>query len=140
MVESLYLTLENIGFAHPLHPALTHAPMGMIIGMVLFGVLGVIWKGKNFSQTAYYCSVVALISVIPTAFLGTLDWLHFYQGELLTLIKVKMVLTVILTILLAISVILKNKGASSIKLLILYFLCIGCAGGLGFSGGDLVFG
>jgi uncharacterized membrane protein len=140
MVESLYTTLEKIGFTHPLHPVLTHAPMGMIIGMMLFGLLALFWKDKHFSLVAYYCSVVALISIFPTAFLGTLDWLHLLEGELLTLIVVKMTLTVILTILLIISIVLRNKGATPQILVLFYLLCMACAGGLGFSGGELVFG
>lgn len=140
MVESLYTTLEQIGFTHPLHPVLTHAPMGMIIGMMLFGTLALIWKDKHFSLVAYYCSVVALISIFPTAFLGILDWLHFLEGDLITLIIIKMVLTVVLTILLIISVVLRNKGATPQSLIIFYLLCMACAGGLGFSGGELVFG
>ena len=40
MVESLYTFLAAVGFTHPLHPMLTHVPMGMIIGMVVFSLLG----------------------------------------------------------------------------------------------------
>ncbi len=140
MVENLYSFLENIGFAHPLHPVMTHAPMGMIIGMLLFGVLALFWKDKHFSLVAYYCSVVALITVLPTAFLGILDWINFLEGEWITLIIIKMVLTVVLTFLLLISVILRKKGATPQKLVLFYFLCMACAGGLGYSGGELVFG
>ncbi|MEE4243256.1 MAG: DUF2231 domain-containing protein [Desulfopila sp.] len=140
MVSGLYSFLASVGFTHPLHPAMTHAPMGMIIGMFLFGLLGLKWTDKHFSLTAYYCSIVALITVFPTAFLGFLDWLHLLQGEWYTLIIVKMVLTVILTILLLLSVIYRNKGASPAKLMIFYALCMACAGGLGYSGGDLVYG
>lgn len=140
MVEGIYTFLENVGFAHPLHPAMTHAPMGMIIGMLVFGLLALFWTDKNFSQTAFYCSVLALLTVLPTAFLGMLDWLHFLEGELEQLIIIKMVLTIILTILLLFSVILKVKNSSPQKLFIFYLLCMACAGGLGFSGGELVYG
>ncbi len=140
MVEGIYSFLESVGFTHPLHPAATHAPMGMIIGMLIFGFLALKWTDKHFGITAYYCSIVALLTVIPTAILGILDWLKFIEGEFEPLIIIKMTLTVILTVLLVISVVIKNKGASPGKLFIVYLLCMGCAGGLGFSGGELVYG
>jgi len=140
MVEGIYSLLEGVGFAHPLHPAMTHAPMGMIIGMLIFGLLAIKWTDKPFSAAAYYCSVVALLTVLPTAFLGMLDWLHFLEGGWEALIIIKMSLTVILTVLLLFSVVLKNKNASPQSLFLIYLLCMACAGGLGFSGGELVYG
>jgi len=140
MVENLYSFLAKIGFSHPLHPMLTHVPMGMIIGMVVFSFLGLIWKDKNFAQTAFYCSVLALVAIFPVIGAGILDWLHLQQGEWNVYIIVKMILAVLLTILLILSVILKGKGTTANKMLLIYLLCLACAGGLGFSGGQLVYG
>lgn len=140
MVEGFYALMKSVGFTHPMHPVLTHAPMGMIIGMLLFGLLSLKWQDKHFSLTAYYCSVVALLSIFPTAMFGIMDWLQFYEGDWLTVIKVKMILTVVLTGLLVFSIILRNRGASRQQLVIVYFLCMACAGGLGYSGGELVYG
>ena len=140
MVESLYTFLAAVGFTHPLHPMLTHVPMGMIIGMVAFSVLGLIWKNAHLSQTAFHCSILALIFVGPVIGAGVLDWLQFQQGEWTSYIIVKMVLGTILTVLLAISVIIKQKGGSDKEMLVLYLLCLACAGGLGYSGGELVYG
>ena len=140
MVENLYSLLTEIGFSHPLHPMLTHVPMGMIIAMVVFSFLGLIWKDKNFDQTAFYCSALALVSILPVIGAGMLDWLHFQQGEWNVYIIVKMVLGGILTILLIVSFILKRKGVPPGKMLLLYLLCLACAGGLGYSGGELVYG
>jgi len=36
MTEGVFEFLTRIGFDHPLHPALTHIPMGMIMGAVTF--------------------------------------------------------------------------------------------------------
>lgn len=140
MVENLYTLLENIGFGHPLHPMLTHVPMGMIIGMVTFSFLGLIWKEKNFGQTAFYCAVFALLAMVPVIVAGILDWLHFQEGEWNVFIIVKMILGTILTILLLFAVILKRRGLPPGKMLILYLFCLACAGGLGYSGGELVYG
>ncbi len=140
MVENLYSLLEKVGFSHPLHPMLTHVPMGMIIGMVVFSFLGLIWKNGNFGQTAFHCSVLALLAILPVIGAGMLDWLHFQEGEWNVYIIVKMILGVLLTILLIFSVILKRRGTTPNKMLLIYILCLACAGGLGFSGGELVFG
>jgi len=140
MVENLYSMLEKVGFSHPLHPMLTHIPMGMIIGMVVFSFLGLIWKNKNFDQTAFYCSVFTLVAILPVISAGILDWLHFLEGEWNVYIIVKMVLATILTILLIFSVILKKRGTTPNKMLLIYILCLACAGGLGYSGGQLVYG
>lgn len=140
MVESLYTFLATLGFTHPLHPMLTHIPMGMIIGMVVFSLLGFIWKNNNLTETAYHCSVLAVVSVGPVIAAGILDWLHLQQGEWNKYIIIKMVLGAALTIFLTVSVVLKKKGASPAKMLLFYLLCLACAGGLGYSGGTLVYG
>lgn len=140
MVESLYSLLASLGFSHPLHPMLTHVPMGMIIGMVTFSFIGLLWKNSNLGQTAYHCSVLALLTVIPVIGAGMLDWLQFQEGEWNIFIIAKMILGTVLTILLAVTVIQKKKGATPTRLLVLYVLCLACAGGLGYSGGELVYG
>lgn len=140
MVESLYSFLAAVGFTHPLHPMLTHIPMGMIIGMVVFSLLGLLWKNDDLAQTAFHCSVLALLAIGPVIAAGILDWMHLQQGEWNKFIVIKMILGALLTILLIISVTLKNKGASPSKMLLLYLLCLACAGGLGYSGGTLVYG
>ncbi len=140
MIEGLYAFLENVGFNHPLHPIMVHIPMGMVIGAVLFSLVGIVWKKENLAHTAYHCSVVALIFIVPTLITGILDWIGKLGGEWETLIIIKMVLGVVLTGLLALSVIFKHQGADTKKMFIIYLLCMACAGGLGFSGGELVYG
>lgn len=140
MIEGLYAFLEKIGFSHPLHPIMVHIPMGMVIGAVLFSLTGIVLKKQNLGQTAYHCSVLALIFIVPTILTGFLDWQGKIGGEWEALIIIKMILGVVLTVLLAVSVVFKHKGAEPKKLLIIYLLCMACAGGLGFSGGQLVYG
>ncbi len=139
MVESIYAMLDQIGFSHPLHPALTHGPIGMIIGAVVFSLLGLRWK-THFPHTAFHCSILALITIFPTIFAGVLDWQHRLEGTWETLIIVKMVLSLALTFLLVASIVLRRKGATPSRMFLIYLLCLACAGGLGFSGGELIFG
>jgi uncharacterized membrane protein len=140
MIESIYAALQKVGFTHPLHPVLVHVPMGMIIGMFVFSLLGLKWKKGYLLQTAFHCSVLALISIIPVILAGLMDWQHSLNGEWKTLIIVKMVLSCVLTLLLVYAVIIRNRGASPRHLLFVYTLCLACAGGLGYSGGQLVYG
>ena len=140
MIENIYAALQKVGFTHPLHPVLVHVPMGMIIGMFLFSLIGLIWKKGFLLQTAYHCSVLALASVVPVILAGIMDWQHSLNGDWKTLIIVKMVLSFFLTLLLAYAVIMRNKGASPRHLFVVYSLCMVCAAGLGYSGGELVYG
>jgi uncharacterized membrane protein len=140
MIESFYALLEKIGFSHPLHPMLTHVPMGMIIGMVVFSFLGLVWRKGTLDRTAYHCSVLALVSILPVIGAGMLDWAQFFEGEWSNLIVIKMILGALLTVLLAVAVVVKRKGGSPSKMFLIYLLCLACAGGLGYSGGTLVYG
>ena len=140
MVEGLYTLLEKVGFSHPLHPMMVHIPMGMIIGMVIFSLINLVWQKPRLGETAYHCSVLALLSIFPAIIAGMLDWLHLLEGSWSGLIIVKMVLAAVLTALLATSLVLKHRGADAKTLTIVYLLCLACAGGLGFSGGELVYG
>ena len=140
MIESIYAALEKVGFTHPLHPVLVHVPMGMIIGMFLFSLIGLTWKKGFLLQTAYHCSILALISILPVILAGLMDWQHRLNGDWKTLIIIKMALSCVLTLLLVYAVIIRNRGASPRHLLLVYALCLACAGGLGYSGGQLVYG
>ncbi|MEX1346310.1 MAG: DUF2231 domain-containing protein [Desulfobacterales bacterium] len=83
MFELIYQTLTNFGYNHPIHPTLTHVPIGMVMGAFIFVLIAVIARKKNLAQTARHCSVLALIAAVPTALLGLMDWQHFYGGAIL---------------------------------------------------------
>lgn len=140
MIETLYATLESIGFTHPLHPAVVHIPMGMVVGAALFALTGLVWKKDALERTAYHCAVLALVFILPTIITGFLDWQGVRGGAWEPLIIVKMVLSVVLTGLLIAAVVLKTRGAEPRRMVIVYLLCLACAGGLGFSGGELLYG
>jgi len=140
MIENIYAALQKIGFSHPLHPIVVHVPMGMIIGMFIFSLLSLKWPKTNLARTAYHCSVLALVSIVPVILAGLMDWQHSYNGEWKTLIIIKMALSCVLTLLLIYAVIIRNRGASPRHLFLVYILCMACAGGLGYCGGQLVYG
>lgn len=140
MIESFYAILETIGMTHPIHPIIVHAPMGLVIGAVAFSLAEFKWPDKHLSQSAYHCILLALLSVVPVYIAGLLDWQYVFGGDMSKWIIIKMVLGVVLTILLAYGVVQKNNGASHTKMVTVYLLCLATCGGLGFSGGELLYG
>jgi uncharacterized membrane protein len=36
MIEFIYQALTKLGYTHPLHPTLTHVPLGMVMGALIF--------------------------------------------------------------------------------------------------------
>ena len=141
MTEIIFEFLNKIGFTHPLHPALTHIPMGMAMGAVTFRLASFLPKLKFLAKTGYHCVVLGLLGVFPTAFAGYLDWQHTYMGQWEFLIILKMVLAAGLTILLTAIVIMDDPETPKFdKKTLFYLLIVLLAIGLGFSGGELQYG
>ena len=141
MASKLYHFLDGIGYHHPLHPVLTHLPVGLTIGAFVFIVLAYILKSDKYMNTACHCTVLAALAAIPTAIMGYMDWQHFYGGASLTAIKMKMALAVILMVLLLAAASMGRNGARvSGKKLLVHFLGLLVVAGLGFLGGELVHG
>ena len=140
MTEAIFGILESIGFTHPLHPALTHIPMGMVMGCFFLGLAALVTGKTGFLKSALHCSVIAIIFIVPTAAAGFLDWQHIYGSAVSVYIVVKIILAVVLTVLLAVSIFVNMRGGTTKQLFIIYLLCLACAGGLGFSGGEIIYG
>jgi uncharacterized membrane protein len=141
MTETIFTFLNSVGFAHPLHPALTHIPMGMVMGAVVFRMASFLPRMKYLAKTGYHCVILGLLGIPPTVFAGYLDWQHTYGGQWEFLIILKMILAGILTITLA-AIAIKDdpQDPKFNKLTLLYILIVIVAGGLGFSGGELQYG
>lgn len=141
MIEFIYQTLAKFGYSHPLHPAMTHIPMGMIIGGFLFAVGSAAMKKEDLSIAAHYCYTMALIFVLPTMMLGYMDWQYKFEAEWNGLILTKIILALMLVGMLVITFFYgKNMKVDVKKKLILYGICFVIAMGLGFIGGELQYG
>lgn len=141
MTEIIFEFLNKIGFAHPVHPALTHIPMGMVMGAVTFRILSLIPRLRFLARTGYHCLVLGLLGMFPTAFAGYLDWQHTFGGQWEFLIILKMVLASLLTILMGTILYMDDTEAPKLnKVTMFYFLAVLLAVGLGFSGGELQYG
>ena len=141
MIEFIYQTLTKFGYTHPLHPTLTHVPIGMVMGAFFFVLVALIFRSKNLARTARHCIILALIAAVPTTLLGIMDWQHFFGGSLLFPIKMKLILAGILIVFLILAVIFGFFGETFSKLIpSLYVLCLFAVIGLGYFGGELVYG
>ncbi len=141
MIESIYQLLARIGYTHPLHPPATHLPAGLIIGGFLFALFAWIFNRKNVAQSARHCFILALIMAIPTILLGLMDWQQRFGGAYLFEIRMKLVLAGILLFLLLVAVVYSALAGGFTKTLVaIYALCLLTVIGLGYFGGELVYG
>ncbi len=141
-MDSLYQLLGQIGYTHPLHPVLTHLPVGCVIAAFVFGLLAVFFRHPGYYQTARRCLGLALAAVPVTALLGYYDWRHFYAGASLRPIHIKMVLAAVLflTLLIGVLTVRLREGRPTARILVLCLICLGLVSGLGYFGGELVYG
>jgi uncharacterized membrane protein len=141
MLELIYDTLQKLGYTHPLHPTLTHLPIGLALASLIFFLVAKIFRKPAYFTTARHCITVAAITVPFAAFLGLMDWQHFYGGAYIFPVKIKFVLAGGLFVLLVIgisAVIRKHSGSS--KSLLFYVVYSISVIGLGYFGGELVYG
>jgi uncharacterized membrane protein len=140
-IDSFYQTLEHIGYTHPLHPPMAHAPIGLIIGVFIFIWVALIFRRTMLPSSAYQRLVLlAFIFVFPTALLGFMDWQYFYDGEWLLLIKWKIILAGVLIVLLFIAYRIGRRAQGETKgRLVIYTLCFLNVVALGYMGGQLAY-
>jgi uncharacterized membrane protein len=136
-----YNALYSIGFFDPIHPPLTHMPMGLVVAALVFGVLAWVWGKPQLGRLARYSLILAWVFIFPTVLLGFMDWQHWYQGAWLQPVLIKICLASFLFVLLSVGVILILTGREESKaLLAIYLIAFFTVGGLGYFGGRLVFG
>jgi mono/diheme cytochrome c family protein len=141
MIEAVYVFLNKVGYRHPIHPTGVHMPIGLVVGALIFALLAFFFRREKLLLTPRHCILLAFVWVFPTMLLGYMDWQHFYGGAWILPIEVKLVAAACLTILLAAAAYLGRKhGATSLKVLPVYFLCFCAVVVLGYYGGQLVFG
>ena len=141
MIDAIYGLLEAVGFVHPLHPAMTHIPMGMAMGGFIFALIFYLFEKKDFLQTAYYCVCLGIAGIFPTVLSGFTDWQYRFGGEWNFLIVMKMILAGALTVAFILAVTFTKKNPdNNLKILIIYGICLLFATGLGFMGGELQYG
>ncbi len=85
--------------------------------------------------------VLALIALLPTAVLGYADWQHRFAGDLIFPITMKLILAGLLLVLLVVAIVLGFRTENwSRNVVIIYAVCLVVVIGIGFFGGELVYG
>ncbi len=141
LTQMIFGYLGKVGFTHPLHPAMTHIPMGMVMGALVFRFASFLPRLKALARTGYHCVILGLIGMAPTVFAGLLDWYHRYEAQWEGLIILKMILAGLLTIAMVFVAIKDDpENPKFDKVTACYLLLLVLAIGLGFSGGELQYG
>jgi len=140
-IAHFYALISRLGYNHPLHPTQVHIPVGLIFGAFVLGVWAKMRHRPVFSMAAWYCMIIALIWILPTIVTGLMDWKHFFAGVLVFPFKMKFILATMLLLLLIIGVFIGlRSGSESNSLITINALCLLTVAGLGFFGGELVYG
>jgi mono/diheme cytochrome c family protein len=140
MINAFYDLLDRIGYLHPIHPALVHLPIGLVVGAFFLGWIALLFKRPHLLPSAYQVLVIAFVSWFPTVLFGYLDWQRYYAGAMLHPIVMKLILAGLLFVLLSAGVILgarKNPGAR--VMVFIYTLSFATVATLGYYGGQLVY-
>jgi uncharacterized membrane protein len=141
MIDELYRFLAKFGFSEPLHSPITHMPIGLTVGALIFFIVAIVFKRKNLVLTARHASILALVFVFPTILLGVFDWIHFYHATLFTPIKIKMALASAALLLLGAGIILGSEiKLHSISMTVIYATTCVVMIGLGYFGAGIIYG
>jgi uncharacterized membrane protein len=141
MIDDLYVFLARFGFNEPLHSPITHMPIGLAMGALIFFLFALLFKKKNLILTARHASILAFVFVFPTILLGVFDWVHFYQASLYTPIKIKMGLASLALVFLGCGIILGSEiKLHSISMAIIYAATCIVMTGLGYFGAGIIYG
>lgn len=141
MLDLLYEFLRNLGYPHPLHAPLTHMPIGLVTGALILGFFALVWRLPILGLSARHCLILAWLFWFPTVILGLMDWQHFYAIAWIYEIKMKLILAGVLGVLLTIGLFVGRHQEREVKgPLIIYALSFFLVVGLGWYGGNLVFG
>jgi uncharacterized membrane protein len=141
MIDDLYALLAKIGFKEPLHSPITHMPIGLVVGALIFFLVAVVFKRKNLVLTARHASILAFIFAFPTIMLGVMDWIHFYHATLFVPIMIKMMLAGIALIVLGAGIILGSEvKLHTMTMTVLYAIAFVAMMGLGYFGSGIIYG
>lgn len=141
MINAFYGFLKSLGYPHPVHPAFTHMPIGLVTGALVFGFIALLLRRPILGLSARHCLILAWLFWFPTVAFGLIDWQYFFVGAWLYPIKMKLILAGILFILLPSGILISRNPETNFRgPAIIYSLCFFCVVGLGWYGGNLVFG
>jgi mono/diheme cytochrome c family protein len=141
MIEIVYGFLKGLGYEHPIHSPLTHMPVGLVTGALLFFLLAIVFKREVLVASARNVSILALAFAFPVILLGVFDWMHFYRGILMPAIKIKMLLSGALLLLLGAGIVVGSEVKPKVAAMAaIYILSFAAVAGLAYFGASIVYG
>jgi mono/diheme cytochrome c family protein len=139
-IDSFYRFVRGLGYPHPIHPALVHMAIGLVVGAFVFVWVALLFARPPVARTARHCTILAFLFWFPVVLFGLMDWQHFLRGAWLFPIKMKLILTGILFVLVSTGLFLGSKGKEGARaLLVVYTLSFLTVVGLGWFGAQLVY-
>lgn len=141
MLNFFYNALKSIGYGHPIHPVLVHLVIGPVVAAFLIGLASLIFRKPGWLRTCRHLNVFSFVAWFFTFPAGIMDWQHFYGGQAMTAITIKLILASILFFVLLATLIVNRRLEPESKIPI-YFYGVSTALviGLGYFGGNLVYG
>ncbi len=141
MFDGFYSALEAIGYFHPVHPTQVNMPIGLVIGTIVLAIAALWTKNAGMDKAARYTYILAFLFIFPTVAGAFMDWQHFYHGEWLFPIRVKVGLACFFFVLLLLGILVGQKSQRvTIPLLLIYLVSGVTVVALGYFGANLVFG
>ena len=141
MLDAFYEFLAKLGYNEPLHSPITHMPIGLSVGALIFFLAAIVFKRKQLVVTARHASILAFVFIFPTIIFGVFDWIHFYHATLYVPIIIKMWLASIALILIGAGIIVGSEiKLHAISMAIIYALIVVCMIGLGYFGAGIIYG
>jgi uncharacterized membrane protein len=138
--DRLYNFLDRIGYLHPIHPAMTHMPIGLVVGALFFGWGALLFRRQQLARAAYASLVLAFLFVFPTVVFGYMDWQRYYAGVLLHPVEMKLAAAGTLAVVMLVGLVVGFSDPVRLKALLpVYTLCFACVVVLGYYGGQLVY-
>lgn len=66
---------------HPLHPALVHAPLGLLLSVIVWDVIGCWYAHDAMRTVAHWTLLIGLIAAVPAAITGVIDLIAIPPGR-----------------------------------------------------------
>ena len=115
IATALYKFLGANGYMHPVHPALVHMPIGLVIGAMILAYAAPFLPKLPLERAAYYTLVLAFVFYFPTVIWGYLDWQYFFSGGWFFYIEMKLTLAAVLLVLITLGLILGRKAGGTAR-------------------------
>jgi uncharacterized membrane protein len=135
MLDGLYAFLSRLGYTDPLHAPITHMPIGLAFGALVFILIAVIFRKSHMALTARHAAILAFVMVFPTILFGVLDWLHYLGGVMSDIVRDKMILASVVLVSLGVAIALGgNVKIRTLAVTVFYALAFLATVGLGWFG------